>query len=109
MTELAGYTHRVTDMLDVFEDVANGHYQRPNGDPSKEALLAQRGEKVLTDDGTIEFDSVPVVTPIGDVLVDELTLRLEVSRGQPLMVWIPPASRLCRRNARALPTIASPA
>lgn len=78
ITELAGYTHRVTDMFQVFEDVDAGHYERPGlMDSDKLALLAKRGKQVVSPGGAIDLVDVPIVSPLGDVLVKALTMRIE--------------------------------
>eukprot|EP00753_Platysulcus_tardus_P016742 PLAT6018.1.p1 GENE.PLAT6018.1~~PLAT6018.1.p1 ORF type:complete len:693 (-),score=319.84 PLAT6018.1:81-2159(-) len=78
ITELAGYAYRVSDMLDVFSDVAKGHYEKPlvMADARKRAILSGRGELV---DGALDvkFDHVPIVTPTGDVLVKEMSFHVQ--------------------------------
>lgn len=78
ITELAGYTHRVSSMMTVFEEVTNGVYERPSldKDPAKAALLRQRGEVSESADGTIVLHDVPIVSPIGDVLVEKLNMKM---------------------------------
>lgn len=65
VTELAGYTSRVSEMLDVFEDVNKGVYRRsahtedmPAGGNGKESV--QRGQRVC---GRLEMRGR---TPEGD-------------------------------------------
>ncbi|KAL7753985.1 ATP-binding cassette long-chain fatty acid transporter pxa2 [Sorochytrium milnesiophthora] len=130
LSELAGYTSRVSELIDVLDDVVNGRYQKtivgsaqakvsrrsvlaaspsPSSSPergtaasdksaghtgasfdpldvpapvpseqqeeSKASLLSSRGEVIEAD--YIEFDSVPIVSPNGDVLVKSLTFHVK--------------------------------
>ncbi|CDH53471.1 abc fatty acid [Lichtheimia corymbifera JMRC:FSU:9682] len=79
ITELAGYTSRVTDLLDVFEDVKAGRYQkRLVSSVSTDAnakMLEGRG--VIEQSENIEFINVPIISPNGDVLVPQLTFHVK--------------------------------
>ncbi|KAI7902840.1 ABC transporter transmembrane region 2-domain-containing protein [Cokeromyces recurvatus] len=79
ITELAGYTSRVNDLLEVFEDVKVGRYQKNlvstmSTDLNKETLKG-RGEVIESEN--IEFINVPIVSPNGDVLVPQLTFHVK--------------------------------
>ncbi|CAG8453533.1 2698_t:CDS:10 [Acaulospora morrowiae] len=84
LTRFAGYTSRVAELFDVLEDVNNGRYERTMvSTDSKEANVNRavtpkdlKG-KVITKDGVIIFEKVPIVTPNGDVLVKELSFIVE--------------------------------
>ncbi|KAK8725030.1 hypothetical protein OTU49_011036 [Cherax quadricarinatus] len=91
IVELAGYTARVGNMLEVFKDVQKGKYKRPavmtegEKEPERErsSLLAfYNGMPVIngvvseSTDGTIILDNVPVVTPNCDVVVPSLTITV---------------------------------
>ncbi|KDR16020.1 ATP-binding cassette sub-family D member 2 [Zootermopsis nevadensis] len=102
VVELAGYTSRVGDMLDVFEDASHGKYQRTvvttseskhsgrnsgfrmefkNGQPVAKGVLCE------TRDGTIVLENVPIVTPNCDVVCPNLTFT--VTPGMHLLITGP--------------------
>lgn len=85
---LAGYTHRVAGMLEVFEETASGVYSKTtisetrntagflefhNGQP------VAKGKLIYTEsnDMSICLKNVPVVTPNCDIVVPSLTLKIE--------------------------------
>ncbi|KAE8986349.1 ATP-binding cassette sub-family D member 3 [Phytophthora rubi] len=94
LTRLAGFTARVTEMIDVLADLDQGKYQRT-------MLKAEDDDDLLTDeskaqstsaeslglypnkgelryrDHVIHFEDVPLVTPNGDVLVPALNIKVE--------------------------------
>uniref|UniRef100_A0AAV2LXW5 Uncharacterized protein n=1 Tax=Knipowitschia caucasica TaxID=637954 RepID=A0AAV2LXW5_KNICA len=91
VTELAGYTSRVSEMLDVFEDVKNGVYkrssdaeeQRPSAEEQtvvkhghRVSQLHIRGEVFTTEKG-IRCVNLPIITPTGDVVVSSLNIQFE--------------------------------
>ncbi|CAG8460082.1 14752_t:CDS:10 [Funneliformis caledonium] len=84
LTRFAGYTSRVAELFDVLEDVNKGRYERTMiSKDSNEANISQsvtpndlKG-KIITEDGVIIFDKVPIVTPNKDVLVKELSFKVE--------------------------------
>jgi len=86
ITELAGYTSRVASLLDVIEDIHCGHFEKKLvSSASTEAnasILSGRGK--ITESSDIEFISVPIVSPNGDVLVRSLTFS--VKPGQHLLI-----------------------
>lgn len=93
IVELAGYTSRVGDMLDVFEDVSKGKYLRgvvagadtksQKVDDKSFHLEFKNGQAVVkgivheTRDNTISLLNVPIVTPNCDVVCSKLTLKVE--------------------------------
>ncbi|XP_063229521.1 ATP-binding cassette sub-family D member 1 [Bacillus rossius redtenbacheri] len=93
IVELAGYTWRVGEMLDVFEDVSRGKYHRTlvsnsenkhlKGKDSVFRLEFRDGQPVPkgavkeTGDCVISLVNVPIVTPNCDVVCPDLTLRVE--------------------------------
>ncbi|GFG39507.1 hypothetical protein Cfor_00502 [Coptotermes formosanus] len=102
VVELAGYTARVGDMLDVFEDASHGKYQRAVVTTAESKHLAKNGGFRLefkngqpvvkgviheTKDGTIVLKNVPIVTPNCDVVCPNLTLT--VMPGMHLLITGP--------------------
>ncbi|PNF43877.1 ATP-binding cassette sub-family D member 2 [Cryptotermes secundus] len=102
IVELAGYTSRVGDMLDVFEDASHGKYQRTvvttseSKHSSKNSTFRmefKNGQPVVkgvvreTRDGTIVLENVPIVTPNCDVVCPNLTLT--VTPGMHLLITGP--------------------
>ncbi|SAM05940.1 hypothetical protein [Absidia glauca] len=79
VTELAGYTSRVIDLLDVFDDVKAGRYQKrlvsSVSTQSNAKTLEGRGQ--VKDSQDIEFVDVPIVSPNGDVLVPKLSFHVK--------------------------------
>jgi ATP-binding cassette, subfamily D (ALD), peroxisomal long-chain fatty acid import protein len=86
ITELAGYTSRVSALLDVIDDVQAGHFEKKlvssAGTEENAAVLRGRGQVFESED--IEFVDVPIVSPNGDVLVRALSLT--VRRGDHLLI-----------------------
>nr|CAD7428829.1 unnamed protein product [Timema monikensis] len=85
IVELAGYTWRVGDMLDVFHHVGAGRYQRT-------VVTAAEGKHLKscvqeTTDGTISLVNVPIVTPNCDVVCPNLTMK--VKPGMHLLITGP--------------------
>lgn len=99
--ELSGYTTRVSEMFEVFEDVQQGHCQRQATrelterrdsineveQPSSETvgvhgevvdLSQMSGGEVVDTEGSIALKDVAIITPCGDVVVSSLSF--EVSR-----------------------------
>ncbi|XP_072026862.1 ATP-binding cassette sub-family D member 2-like [Amphiura filiformis] len=103
ITELAGYTARVSDMLTVFEEVSKGRYTRTGVSSSKkhntqgkhthkalermEGNLTVDGKVTITDSALIVADDVPIITPNRDVVVSSLTLK--VTDGMHLLITGP--------------------
>ncbi|XP_031550502.1 ATP-binding cassette sub-family D member 3-like [Actinia tenebrosa] len=101
MTRLAGFTARVSELMDVLKDLNRGVYQRTlieskrTDDDEKmgvgkkisaSELTRKRGE-IIEKDYLIRFEKVPLVTPNGDVLVDDMTF--EVGSGMNVLVCGP--------------------
>ncbi|TPX34179.1 hypothetical protein SmJEL517_g03078 [Synchytrium microbalum] len=88
VSELAGYTARVSELLDVFEDIEQGVFQKRLVSNANTDLLQQRGEFIESD--IIEFKNVPIVSPNGDLLVSSLSFN--VKKGMHLLIVGPNGS-----------------
>jgi ATP-binding cassette subfamily D (ALD) long-chain fatty acid import protein len=79
ITELAGYTSRVSALLDVIDDVQAGHFEKnlvsSVSTEENAAVLSSRGTVIEGED--IEFKDVPIVSPNGDVLVRKLSFHIK--------------------------------
>ncbi|XP_072305505.1 ATP-binding cassette sub-family D member 1 [Eucyclogobius newberryi] len=92
VTELAGYTSRVSEMLNVFEDVRDGVYKRSSD--RAEELRESEGEQTVVQHGQrvsqlhirgevysvekgIRCVNLPIITPTGDVVVSSLNIQVE--------------------------------
>lgn len=86
ITELAGYTSRVSTLLDVMDDIQAGRFEKKlvssAGTGVNAEVLRGRGEVIESED--IEFVDVPVVSPNGDVLVRKL--NFSVKPGEHLLI-----------------------
>jgi ATP-binding cassette subfamily D (ALD) long-chain fatty acid import protein len=79
ITELAGYTSRVSALLDVMDDIQAGRFEKKlvssASTDENAAVLQGRGE--LIESENIEFVDVPIVSPNGDVLVRKLSFNVK--------------------------------
>ncbi|KAI9144091.1 ABC transporter transmembrane region 2-domain-containing protein [Paraphysoderma sedebokerense] len=98
ITELAGYTSRVAELLTVFDDIKSGKYEKTlvgsstasvakrglmpgsaleqtASSPSKSSLLSSRGQ--IIEAPYIKFDNVPIISPNGDVLLKSLSFYVK--------------------------------
>ncbi|GAA5846801.1 hypothetical protein JCM5353_005908 [Sporobolomyces roseus] len=97
LSELSGYTARVSELLDTMDDVKQGKFQKKlvggsdsrrkiaPGEEKKEEkdvlsenakILSGRGQFIHSDD-EIVFDNVPIVTPNGDILIKSLSFYVK--------------------------------
>ena len=96
LSELAGYTARVSLLLDTMEDLRKGKFEKalvssasvqenaksrskqfikPHlRDLLSHIVLRGRGQVIESDD--IQFENVPIVTPNGDILVRSLSFHV---------------------------------
>ncbi|KAG8627407.1 hypothetical protein KVT40_004890 [Elsinoe batatas] len=78
ISQLAGYTSRVSSLLTVIDDIQRGHFEKAlvssASTEANKAVLAGRGE--LTEGEDIQFVDVPIVSPNGDVLVPKLSFSI---------------------------------
>jgi len=85
LQRLAGYTKLVTQMHKVLSDLHSGIYVRDFVNPQRlqeQNLRPNGGQRILSDN--IRFDKVSIVTPNGDILVNEIDFELR--RGENLMI-----------------------
>lgn len=86
LAELAGYTARVSQLLETMQDIRNGKFEKAlvstatTGENA--SILSSRGEIIESED--IQFENVPIVTPNGDILVRSLSFH--VTPGQHLLI-----------------------
>ncbi|CAG8550401.1 4797_t:CDS:10 [Ambispora gerdemannii] len=72
ISELAGYTARLSELLDVFEDVKAGHFRKQIATSARQPeILSSRGEVIESEN--IQFDNVPIVLPNGEILLRSLS------------------------------------
>ncbi|XP_026556135.1 ATP-binding cassette sub-family D member 3 isoform X2 [Pseudonaja textilis] len=93
MTRLAGFTARITELMQVLKELNKGKYQRTMLAQDKELDLKQAtplipgaGRIVITDN-IIKFDHVPLATPNGDMLIKDL--NFEVQSGANVLICGP--------------------
>jgi len=86
ITELAGYTSRVSTLLDVIDDVQAGHFEKKlvSSVDTEENAAVLRGRGKIIEGDDIEFTDVPIVSPNGDVLVRKLSFA--VRPGEHLLI-----------------------
>jgi ATP-binding cassette, subfamily D (ALD), peroxisomal long-chain fatty acid import protein len=78
ITELAGYTARVSTLLDVIDDIQAGHFEKKlvSSADTAENSAVLRGRGDVSEGEDIEFVDVPIVSPNGDVLVRKLSFSV---------------------------------
>ncbi|GFT28626.1 ATP-binding cassette sub-family D member 3 [Nephila pilipes] len=98
LTRLAGFTARIIQLITVLKDLSEGSYVRTMVNDSKDSqsLITTTKSKstlhpgsgiIINQDNIIKFDCVPLVTPNGDVLIEELSF--EVKSGMNVLVHGP--------------------
>ncbi|MBN3292866.1 ABCD3 protein, partial [Polypterus senegalus] len=94
MTRLSGFTARITELMQVLKDLNTGKYERTmvsNQDKGSEVLnsvpLIPGSGEIIKADKIIKFDHTPLVTPNGDVLIQDLSF--EVKSGTNVLICGP--------------------
>ncbi|KAF8506877.1 adrenoleukodystrophy protein [Russula emetica] len=86
LSELAGYTARVSMLLDTIQDTKGGKFEKAlvssANTEGNSKILKGRGQIIPSEE--IRFEDVPIVTPNGDVLVKSLSFF--VKPGQHLLI-----------------------
>lgn len=85
LTRLAGFTARVTQLRTVLQELNQGKYQRTMVVGAES--LKPNGGKLIFRNNIIKFHKVPLVTPNGDVLINEITF--EINSGMNVLVCGP--------------------
>jgi len=75
LSELAGYTSRVSMLLDTIQDTKKGKFEKTlvSSASTEENSKILRGRGKIIESEEIRFENVPIVTPNGDVLVKKLS------------------------------------
>ncbi|KAJ5490798.1 hypothetical protein N7539_002365 [Penicillium diatomitis] len=78
ISELAGYTSRVSSLLEVMDDLVAGHFEKKlvSSASTEENAAVLSGRGVVQEGPSIEFTDVPIVSPNGDVLVRKLSFTV---------------------------------
>ncbi|KAI0757314.1 ABC transporter transmembrane region 2-domain-containing protein [Daedaleopsis nitida] len=86
LQELAGYTTRVSLLLETMEDVRKGKFDKAlvSSASIEDNAKILKGRGVVFESEEIEFENVPIVTPNGDILVKSLSFY--VKPGQHLLI-----------------------
>jgi ATP-binding cassette subfamily D (ALD) long-chain fatty acid import protein len=108
LSELAGYTARVSVLLDSMADVRKGKFEKAlvnsagTGESAKRELsippplsakscsiLVLKGRGRVIESEEIRFENVPIVTPNGDILVKSLSFYVKPGVRVSLIVTVP--------------------
>ncbi|OJJ63711.1 hypothetical protein ASPSYDRAFT_25760 [Aspergillus sydowii CBS 593.65] len=78
ISELAGFTARVSSLMEVMDDLLAGRFEKKlvssASTEENAAVLSGRGQ--IEESDSIEFTDVPIVSPNGDVLVRKLSFTV---------------------------------
>lgn len=104
---LAGYTLRVSELLDTMEEVKGGRFKKKlvgtaaaaieevEQDQHHTQTLESRGRVLTSSDDSIIFDKVPIVSPNGDILIQSLSFKLKRGVSCILLRLVDPADGAC--------------
>ncbi|TFY64759.1 hypothetical protein EVG20_g5840 [Dentipellis fragilis] len=86
LAELAGYTSRVSLLLDTMSDTKKGKFEKAlvSSASTEENARILKGRGRVIESEEIRFENVPIVTPNGDILVKSLSFY--VKPGQHLLI-----------------------
>ncbi|KAF9056467.1 ABC transporter transmembrane region 2-domain-containing protein [Panaeolus papilionaceus] len=86
LSELAGYTARVSQLLDTMKDIRSGKFDKAlvNSAKKEENAIILQGRGQIVESEDIRFENVPIVTPNGDILIRSLSFHIK--RGQHLLI-----------------------
>ncbi|WFD36483.1 ATP-binding cassette long-chain fatty acid transporter pxa2 [Malassezia cuniculi] len=84
LSELAGYTTRVMELIEVMEDINRGDLHMGSIAGSEKSNVFQKRGDITEGTSDITFDKVPIVSPTGDVLLPGLSFNIKP--GQHLLV-----------------------
>ncbi|KAJ6658388.1 hypothetical protein lerEdw1_020092 [Lerista edwardsae] len=93
MTRLAGFTARITELMQVLKELNKGKYQRTMLSQEKDSEMEQAvplipgAGQIVIADNIIKFDHVPLATPNGDMLIKDL--NFEVRSGANVLICGP--------------------
>uniref|UniRef100_A0A8C9W6N0 ATP-binding cassette, sub-family D (ALD), member 3a n=1 Tax=Scleropages formosus TaxID=113540 RepID=A0A8C9W6N0_SCLFO len=95
MSRLSGFTSRITELMMVLKDLNSGKYERTmvshqnkgKSDASEKICLVPGSGQIINADRIIKFEHTPLVTPNGDILIQDLTF--EVKSGANVLVCGP--------------------
>ncbi|CCM00319.1 uncharacterized protein FIBRA_02349 [Fibroporia radiculosa] len=86
LAELAGYTARVSELLETMADVRKGKFEKAlvSSASTEEHAKVLRGRGIIIESDEIQFENVPIVTPNGDILIRSLSFY--VKPGEHLLI-----------------------
>uniref|UniRef100_A0A8C6ADE3 ATP binding cassette subfamily D member 3 n=1 Tax=Marmota marmota marmota TaxID=9994 RepID=A0A8C6ADE3_MARMA len=94
MTRLAGFTARITELMQVLKDLNHGKYERTmvlqqekGTEGVQVSTLIPGAGEIINADNIIKFDHVPLATPNGDILIRDL--NFEVRSGANVLICGP--------------------
>lgn len=89
MSRLAGFTTRMDELINVLKDLNSGKYERTmvSNSASADVEIGVGKGQISFADNIISFEKVPLVTPNGDLLVQQLSF--EVRSGTNVLVCGP--------------------
>eukprot|EP00164_Ancoracysta_twista_P004006 GFYU01005378.1.p1 GENE.GFYU01005378.1~~GFYU01005378.1.p1 ORF type:complete len:701 (+),score=242.91 GFYU01005378.1:232-2334(+) len=88
INELSGYTARVEEMIEVFEDCGKGKYEKNMVEiQDEESRRIRSGKGAIVIEDTLKLENVPIVSPNGDILVKSVSF--EAKHGMHLLITGP--------------------